>query len=345
MPDLVGWFPRYSRTGKLTYEVSDLAKFRPQWMGEREIWHNHTHVVIEGLMVAPSGDTLTAGFNRWATCASAIESILLSNGEVLDGMDPTISPNGSILAYLLHGHTESKTLVVNEAHVHVGPISRPRAGNRGIAWNEHDTDAWYLPYDGFPRQIGTGFAPIPLDNGYVLVYTQTGLALIALEGGAVFPWDNGGEAYNPDGYADETRHVIRCAFSSAQGVIGFADFDVTDQQWLTVPPLPPDPEPVPPDPEPEPEPIPPVPEVDRMLTVDLTTPLIKAVTGEKVSHEDGTISVKCPKGYLSIDSEGEISFKPDIGPDEKFHLSGSALVVTNTFGGVKTWILPCVETR
>ena len=80
-----------------------------------------------------------------------------------------------------------------------------------------------------------------------------------------------------------------------------------------------------------------------MLTVDLTTPLIRGVSGDKVANDDGTVSVKCPDGYLSIDSTGAISFKPDNGPDERFQFTGSALVATNTFDGVKTWIVPCVE--
>ena len=80
-----------------------------------------------------------------------------------------------------------------------------------------------------------------------------------------------------------------------------------------------------------------------MLTVDLTHPLIKGVTGEKVLNGDGTVSVKCPEGYLSVDSNGNILFQPSIGDDEKFKLSGNALIATNKFHGVKTWLLPVAE--
>ena len=81
-----------------------------------------------------------------------------------------------------------------------------------------------------------------------------------------------------------------------------------------------------------------------MLTVDLTSPLIKAVTGDKVPNDDGTVSVRCPDGYLSVDSDGKISFQPEIGSDEKFQLTGTALIATNTYKGTKVWMIPCAET-
>lgn len=120
--------------------------------------------------------------------------------------------------------------------------------------------------------------------------------------------------------------------------VGPGGSDATGVQSISVTASDPQPEP-----EPEPEPEPPLPEEPLMLTVDLTTPLLRGVSGDKVDNDDGTVSVKCPDGYLSIDSSGAISFKPEIGSDEKFAFSGSALIATNTFDGVKTWIVPCVE--
>ena len=88
-----------------------------------------------------------------------------------------------------------------------------------------------------------------------------------------------------------------------------------------------------------------------MLTVDMTSPLINAMSGENIDNGDGTISVQMPPEqpggaprYLSIDSTGAIKFATSIGPDEKFKFSGSALVATNTYEGTKVWMLPCVET-
>ncbi len=180
--------------------------------------------------------------------------------------------------------------------------------------------------------------------GYLVVPTPTAFSADAI-------------ALSPD--------LVRVSWSRTAGEgpgdIQWLDVAVADLVQPVEPPTPPDPEPpdppdpeppdpeppdpVPPDPEPEPpEPEPPLPEAPHMLTIDLTTPLIRAVTGEKVVNDDGTVSVKCPDGYLSIDSAGAISFKPDIGSDEKFQLSGSALIATNTFDGVKTWMLPCAET-
>lgn len=80
-----------------------------------------------------------------------------------------------------------------------------------------------------------------------------------------------------------------------------------------------------------------------MVTIDLTTPLIKGVTGEKVQNADGSVSVKCPEGYLSVDSTGAIKFAPSIAQDEQFRDAGTALIATNTFSGVHVWIIPYAE--
>jgi hypothetical protein len=112
-----------------------------------------------------------------------------------------------------------------------------------------------------------------------------------------------------------------------------------------VPHLPPlsSPAPTPPAPKPTPPTIP-VPKKETRMFVDVTKPLIDAVQGDEVQNDDGSVSVKCAAGYLSVDAFGTVSFKPEINGDEKFTKVGDCLVSINTFSGTKIKLLPFRET-
>ena len=97
-------------------------------------------------------------------------------------------------------------------------------------------------------------------------------------------------------------------------------------------PVPPDPEPQPPDPVPPDPPQPPEVDMTRMV-VDTSAPILGA-DGEVITNGDGTISLKCEQGYLSLDSGGNWNFAPSIGPDECFYLGANgALVSVNVYAG------------
>lgn len=122
---------------------------------------------------------------------------------------------------------------------------------------------------------------------------------------------------------------------------------------VATPAPPPAPTPTPPPSPPSPVPTPtpseppvahPMPKGQTVVHVDVTPPLTKAASGEKIDNDDGTISIKTDQGYLSVDSTGTVKFQPSIGNDEKFRDAGDALIAINTFDGYKAWILPCRET-
>lgn len=91
-------------------------------------------------------------------------------------------------------------------------------------------------------------------------------------------------------------------------------------------------------------PVPPKPpEEPKMMYVDISQPLIDGVEGDRVTNDNGTVSVKTAQGYLSVDSGGQLHYAPAIGPDEQFVDTNGVLVSINTFAGTKIKLLPYRE--
>ena len=321
----IGWFPRFSPMGKVTAEQSDLGKYRTQWMGEREIWHNGTNVVIDGVVAGPAGNELTAGEGVWAACIEPTESIWRGDGKTFKGADISYSPDGKQFAYVANWHELIKPLIVNDVVIRTGSVARVRASNTAVTWNENNVEVWGSAHGFRAEKLPfLGFAPIPIETPeglWVGVYSHTGLIVVPWGSELGYRYDRldargDGDTFNPDFRYE--NNTIKAVFSSGRGVIDYHVFDLAAPRAnVNVVVSQPAPQPVP-QPVPQPKPEEPKPVLNQEATVrrvraKYPTPLgtehwkflveVAQATGTKLLRKEAGTNVFVPPLNLRVSQD------------------------------------------
>lgn len=233
----IGWFPRYSETGQVTFQV-DGVKYRAQFDGPNEIWDDGNRIFVNGVPNGmAAGNYLATGAGRIATGIPHLQRITTNWLSGLgDGIDlPALNPDGEFF-YVTNPQTNSKTIIWHgRATLHTGPIGDLRASRQALVWSEGSSSSGVLLSN--PSQtvrlsvLSEEFRPIPIDTPegpWVLNHTQTGIILRPFGSNVGFRYDNGGQAYFPDAIClGNTIHVI---FTNDHGVQETKQFKLTDQR-------------------------------------------------------------------------------------------------------------------
>jgi hypothetical protein len=139
----MGWFPRYSPTGRrLTPEAT--GRWRAQWItDDLEIWHDGSRLVVGGAVTEhPSLNELAAGGGKWAGTKGGPD-VFRSWADVIPGAGcPALNPDG-LFAYVDDRQAEVKNLILEATGaVRRGPIADVRLSRQLLVWTEGPEQSW-----------------------------------------------------------------------------------------------------------------------------------------------------------------------------------------------------------
>lgn len=229
------WFPRFSPDGtRITFEKP--GEWQNQWLDDREIHHNGTHLVIDGVETnLPAGNLLAAGGGRWASFVAAWPYTTYRSWDVplLGAGSPAINPKGEF-AYTDDYAAATKALICRGVTIAHGAITDVRMSRQAIVWSNNGR-TWGYWLEGFgdvPADITVAaaeFRPIPIDSSdgpWVLTHTHTGFIVRPLDEFMGYRFDNGGQTFNPDGFIRDG--ILRVIFTDAHGEFDEKTFALTD---------------------------------------------------------------------------------------------------------------------